>query len=95
MKITKIISITTSTFFIDSFNPTSSEDYEKNLKQNQELLDKAIDEIVAKQLDIGIDVITDGELSREAYFLHFVRKIKGMDADKLVHKTIRNGKLII
>ena len=55
------------------------------------MLDKAIDEVVAKQLDIGIDVVTDGEMSREAYFLHFVRNIKGMDPNNLVHKKIRNG----
>ena len=57
------------------------------------MLVKAIDEVVAKQLDIGIDVITDGEMSREAYFLHFVRQIQGMNADNLVDKKIRNGKL--
>ena len=44
-------------------------------------------------LDLGIDVVNDGELPRENYFLHFVRKIKGIDADNLVAKTVRNGKL--
>ena len=77
---------------LDSFNPVSKDDREKNLETNQDLLEKAIDEVVGKQLDIGIDVITDGEMSREAYFLHFVRQIQGMDADNLVDKTIRNGK---
>ena len=77
---------------LDSFNPVSKDDREKNLESNQDLLEKAIDEVVGKQLDIGIDVITDGEMSREAYFLHFVRQIQGMDADNLVDKTIRNGK---
>ena len=43
-------------------------------------------------LDLGIDVVNDGELPRENYFLHFVRKIKGIDADNLVAKTVRNGK---
>ena len=41
---------------------------------------------------ILIDIVNDGELAREAYFLHFVRKIKGMNADNLVDKTIRNGR---
>ena len=40
---------------------------------------------------IGIDIVNDGELPRETYFLHFVRKIKGIDADNLVAKTVRNG----
>lgn len=78
-------------YFSDSFNPTTKDDHEKNLQTNEDLLVKAIDEVVAKQLDIGIDVITDGEMSREAYFLHFVRQIQGMNADNLVDKKIRNG----
>ena len=78
-------------YFSDSFNPTTKDDLEKNLQTNEDLLAKAIDEVVAKQLDIGIDVITDGEMSREAYFLHFVRQIQGMNADNLVDKKIRNG----
>ena len=82
-------------YSLDSFNPTKKEDHENTLEKNQELLDKAIDEVVAKQLDIGVDVVTDGEMSREAYFLHFVRKIKGMDSDNLVHKKIRNGKILL
>lgn len=80
-------------FSLDSFNPPSKDDHEKTLQTNEDLLAKAIDEVVAKQLDIGIDVITDGEMSREAYFLHFVRQIQGMNADNLVDKKIRNGKL--
>ena len=40
---------------------------------------------------LGIDVVNDGELPRETYFLHFVRKIKGIDANNLVAKTVRNG----
>lgn len=63
------------------------------MQKNDALIEKAIDEVVAKQLDLGIDIITDGEMAREAYFLHFVRQIKGMDADNLIDKTIRNGKL--
>jgi len=75
----------------NSYVPICKEEYEKNLAANEEILNKAIDEVVAKQLDLGIDIINDGELAREAYFLHFVRKIKGMNADNLVDKTIRNG----
>ena len=41
---------------------------------------------------LGIDIVTDGEMERGNYFLHFVRKIKGMNPDKLVDKKIRDGK---
>ena len=77
----------------DGFVPIGKTEFEKKHDANAEALEKAIDEVVAKQLDLGIDVVNDGELPRENYFLHFVRKIKGIDADNLVAKTVRNGKL--
>ena len=77
----------------DGFVPIGKNEFEKKHDANAEALEKAIDEVVAKQLDLGIDVVNDGELPRENYFLHFVRKIKGIDADNLVAKTVRNGKL--
>ena len=76
----------------DGFVPIGKNEFEKKHDANAEALEKAIDEVVAKQLDLGIDVVNDGELPRENYFLHFVRKIKGIDADNLVAKTVRNGK---
>ena len=42
--------------FLDSFVPICKEEYEKNLAANEEILNKAIDEVVAKQLDLGIDI---------------------------------------
>ena len=79
----------------DGFVPIGKNEFEKKHDANAEALEKAIDEVVAKQLDLGIDVVNDGELPRENYFLHFVRKIKGIDADNLVPKTVRNGKLYV
>ena len=63
--------------------------------ETKELLEKAIDEVVAKQLDLGIDIITDGEMERGNYFLHFVKHIKGMNPENLAEKVIRDGKLQI
>ena len=54
-----------------------------------------IDEVVAKQLDLGIDIVNDGEIARETYFSHFVKRIKGMNPDNVVDKKIRNGELIM
>ena len=70
------------------------DEHKSFLEANESLIEKAIDEVVAKQLDLGIDIVTDGEMPRETYFLHFVRNIKGIDADHVVDKTIRNGKNI-
>jgi hypothetical protein len=41
---------------LDSYVPICKEEYEKNLAANEEILNKAIDEVVAKQLDLGIDI---------------------------------------
>src|SRR6266704_666201 len=41
--------------------------------------DQAVDEAIALQKDAGIDVITDGELRRYAFFGHLVDAIDGFD----------------
>ena len=74
---------------LDSFNPAKSDEPETS----EEILQKAIDEVVAKQLDLGIDIVNDGEIARETYFSHFVKRIKGMNPDNVVDKKIRNGEL--
>ena len=33
-------------------------------------------EIMAKQHDLGVDVITDGEVDRGAYYIHIMNNIK-------------------
>ena len=38
--------------------------------------------------DLGLDVITDGEVPRENYYLHFIRNgVKGIDLDVLSDKV--------
>jgi len=71
----------------NSFNPAKSDEPQTS----EEILQKAIDEVVAKQLDLGIDIVNDGEIARETYFSHFVKRIKGMNPDNVVDKKIRNG----
>src|SRR5438128_887581 len=41
--------------------------------------DRAVDEAIALQEDAGIDVITDGELRRYAFFGHLVEALAGFD----------------
>ncbi|XP_019640808.1 PREDICTED: uncharacterized protein LOC109482519 [Branchiostoma belcheri] len=62
----------------------SEEDLEKQIT-------RAIREVIQEQIDIGIDVITDGELRRENYILYFCRQLNGFDFDNLVKETFRNG----
>jgi len=41
--------------------------------------DRAVDEAIALQEDIGIDVITDGELRRYAFYGHLIDSLDGFD----------------
>ena len=65
-------------YLLDGFVPLGKDDFDKAHEANVDVLNKAIDEVVAKQLDLGVDIVNDGELPRENYFLHFVRKIERM-----------------
>jgi 5-methyltetrahydropteroyltriglutamate--homocysteine methyltransferase len=40
--------------------------------------DRAIRDVVAFQEDVGLEVVTDGEFRRGAFFSHFVRSVDGM-----------------
>src|SRR5215212_7077038 len=41
--------------------------------------DRAVDEAVALQTDAGLDVITDGEMRRYAFYGHFIDSVEGYD----------------
>jgi 5-methyltetrahydropteroyltriglutamate--homocysteine methyltransferase len=41
--------------------------------------DRAVDEALALQHDAGLDVVTDGEMRRYAFFGHFVDAVEGLD----------------
>ena len=41
--------------------------------------DRAVDEAVALQEDAGLDVVTDGEMRRYAFFGHLVEALEGFD----------------
>ena len=52
---------------------------------------RATKEVLEKQLGLGLDVVTDGEMSRENYYLHFCRRLEGVDMDKCTTKVMREG----
>ena len=41
--------------------------------------DRAVDEAVAMQQDAGLDVVTDGEMRRYAFYGHLVDALEGFD----------------
>lgn len=62
--------------------------------KTEELIIKATREIVALQAEAGLDVITDGEVRRESYILHFCRALEGFDFHNLFSKICRDGAVI-
>jgi len=59
-------------------------DMEDNLR-------KAVKATVDEQISLGIDVITDGEMERGAYYMHLMNNIQGIDMEELEIKVMRSG----
>ncbi|XP_035684785.1 5-methyltetrahydropteroyltriglutamate--homocysteine methyltransferase-like isoform X2 [Branchiostoma floridae] len=78
----------------EGFSAQEYNDFRNDVTSTEELekqITRAIREVIQEQVDIGIDVITDGELRRENYILYFCRQLNGFDFDNLVKETFRNG----
>ena len=56
------------------------------------MIEKARCDVIKKQIDLGLDVITDGEIERDNYIFHCARNFKGINMDSIITKTIRDGK---
>lgn len=57
----------------------------------EELFRKAAAEVIADQVEAGIDIPTDGEVRRENYIHYHCRHLNGFDFDKLETRVLRNG----
>jgi 5-methyltetrahydropteroyltriglutamate--homocysteine methyltransferase len=60
-------------------------------EKKEELIEKAVQEVINDQINCGIDIVTDGEVRRENYIHHHCRYINGIDFDYLTKKTARTG----
>ena len=58
-------------------------------------VERAVREVLKVQIDLGLDVITDGEINRENYVSHFCKQLRGINHDNLQLKTMRDGILFI
>ncbi len=74
-------------------NPTEAyQKYLANLPNNiEEILDLGTKEVVNDQVNVGIDIPTDGEVRRENYIHYHCRHINGIDFSNLTQKTSRQG----
>lgn len=73
-------------------------DYDTFLSQKvpdlEKILDRATCEVVAEQVELGIDIPTDGEMRRENYIHYHCRHLNGIDFNTLTSKVMRNGSWI-
>ena len=57
----------------------------------ESMLDRGVAEVIDDQVQAGIDIPTDGEVSRENYIHYHCRHIEGIDFEHLTEKALRNG----
>ena len=60
----------------------------------QKLMDRATREVVTEQVQLGIDVPSDGEVRRENYIHYHCRNIEGIDFNHLTQEVMRNGQWV-
>lgn len=56
------------------------------------LIGSATCDVMKTQCELGLDIITDGEMGRNNYIYPFCRNLNGFDWANLKKKTCRNGK---
>lgn len=52
---------------------------------------EAAGQVIADQVDAGIDIVTDGEVRRENYIYYHCRRLAGFDFDNLTKCDVRGG----
>jgi 5-methyltetrahydropteroyltriglutamate--homocysteine methyltransferase len=75
----------------DTAEPTAG--YAETLRQYgarlEGILDRATIEVVREQVDLGIDIPTDGEIRRENYIHYHCRHLLGIDFETLTEREMR------
>jgi len=64
---------------------------ESHKKEEEYNLLKAIKEVIELQDELGIDILTDGEVRREHYINYHLRHFSGIDFKVLRNKSVRNN----
>ncbi len=57
----------------------------------ESILSRGVAEVIGDQVQAGIDIPTDGEVSRENYIHYHCRHIDGIDFENLTETPVRNG----
>jgi len=77
-------------FYERGHSAVLAEEREKDRTELRELEDEAIREAVRRQIDLGLDVVTDGEFRRWMFMNSFYDAVEGIRTGKTV--TFRNDR---
>jgi methionine synthase II (cobalamin-independent) len=77
-------------FYAEGHSAVQAEEREKDRTPLRELEDEAIREVVRRQIDLGLDVVTDGEFRRWMFLNSFYDAVEGFRTDNVV--TFRNDR---
>jgi 5-methyltetrahydropteroyltriglutamate--homocysteine methyltransferase len=72
-------------FYAPGHSAVLAEERRKDRAELRELEDRAIREAVRRQIDIGLDVVTDGEFRRWMFLNSFYDAVEGFRTDNVVH----------
>ncbi len=59
--------------------------------EGEALFERGVRQVIADQVEAGIDIPTDGEVKRENYIHYHCRHLAGVDFDTLTPKDVRGG----
>jgi 5-methyltetrahydropteroyltriglutamate--homocysteine methyltransferase len=73
------------TFYERGHSAVLAEERAKDRDELTRLEDEAIRDVVRRQIELGLDVVTDGELRRRMFLNSFYDAVEGFRTDKVVH----------
>src|SRR5215210_5359595 len=81
-------------FYVEGHSATLEEERERNHSELRAVEDRAIREAVQRQIDCGLDVVTDGEFRRWMFLNSFYDAVSGVRTDKTVAFRNERGETV-
>jgi len=68
---------------------------EEDEEEEERRVTAMVERVVKRQAELGVDIVTDGEVGREGYYMHFLRHgVQGIDVTHLSDKVMRDGAFV-
>eukprot|EP00747_Dinoflagellata_sp_TGD_P137579 gnl/TRDRNA2_/TRDRNA2_175699_c0_seq5.p1 gnl/TRDRNA2_/TRDRNA2_175699_c0~~gnl/TRDRNA2_/TRDRNA2_175699_c0_seq5.p1 ORF type:complete len:405 (+),score=84.57 gnl/TRDRNA2_/TRDRNA2_175699_c0_seq5:41-1255(+) len=76
---------------LHEYNAFLKSQTEESKQELEKTVIRACKEVIAKQCECGVDIVTDGEIRRENYLHYLCRFIEGISFEAPKEKSVRNG----